>query len=110
MLLADAHDLARPATALPETAVVEGENGEPGVVEPLGEQVGRRLLRHRQTAGHDHAAAVGSRVVPGGALGVAASEVNLLALCRCERRVLGGGLDVHDWLAPCVSAGRRYGC
>jgi hypothetical protein len=68
-LLPDADDLARLPSALPKTAVVEGQDSEPGLVESLREQVGARLLGHRASAGHDHAGAVGSWIVPGGALG-----------------------------------------
>ena len=35
------------ASALAEPAVVEGEDGEPGIMEPPGEPVGARLLGHR---------------------------------------------------------------
>src|SRR5205814_5149844 len=44
-------------------------------------QIGGRLLRHREPAGHDHTGAAGSRIVPGGALGAAAGEPDLLAWC-----------------------------
>jgi hypothetical protein len=79
-LIPDAHDLARLATALPEMAVVDGEDGEPGVVESLREQVGARFLGHRATAGHDHARAVDPWVVPRSAVRISAEEVNLLPL------------------------------
>src|SRR5262249_17813258 len=78
-LLADANDLARPPAALPETAVVEGEHREPGVVEPPGERVGARLLGHRAATGHDHAGAIGPRIVPGGTLRAAADESHLFS-------------------------------
>ncbi|KPI06093.1 hypothetical protein OK006_6522 [Actinobacteria bacterium OK006] len=65
-LLVEADDLARRAPALLEPSVVEGQDRETGVVESRGEQVRGRLLRHRGSAGHDHAAAVGPRIVPGG--------------------------------------------
>jgi hypothetical protein len=79
-LLPDADDLARLSTAVPETAIVEGEDGEPCVVESLREPVGARLLGHCEAAGHDHAGTVGSWIVPGGAFAVAAAESNLLPL------------------------------
>ena len=41
--------------ALAEVAVVEGEDAEPGLVEPAREQVCRRFLRYREASGHDHA-------------------------------------------------------
>ena len=77
-LLADALHLARLPAALAQVAVVKGQDGEPGVGEPPGEQVGSRLLGHCEPAGHDHAAAVGPGVVPGRALGVSAREPDLL--------------------------------
>jgi Phage integrase family len=49
----------------------ESEHGEPGVVEPVRERVGARLLGHRATTGHGHARAVGLGVVPPRALRVA---------------------------------------
>jgi hypothetical protein len=58
----------------------ESEHGEPGVVEPVRERVGARLLGHRATTGHGHARAVGLGVVPRRALRVAAEEANLLPL------------------------------
>jgi len=67
-------------TRSPEMAVVEGEDGEPGVVESLRERIGAQLLRHRAAAGHDHAGAVGSGVVPSSALRVAADEADFLPL------------------------------
>lgn len=65
-LLVEAHDLSRRAPALPEPPVVEGQDRETGVAESRGEQVRGRLLRHRGSASHDHAAAVGPRIVPAG--------------------------------------------
>ena len=84
-LLADALHLARLPAALAQVAVVEGQDAEPGLGEPPGEQVGSRLLGHREAAGHDHAAAVGPRVVPGRALGVAAREPDFLPFHGCPR-------------------------
>src|SRR5262249_32279882 len=57
---------------------IESEHREPDVIEAAGEQVRPRLLGHRETAGHDHAAAVGSGVEPGCALGAAAGKAHLL--------------------------------
>jgi hypothetical protein len=91
-LVADPRDLARLPAALAHTAVVESDDAEPGIVEPLGELVGARLLGHREPAGHDHARAVGSRIVPRGALGIATDESNLLPLDRHPD--LRNGLDL----------------
>src|SRR6266567_5301687 len=74
-----------PPAALAQVAVVEGQDAEPGLVEPPGEQVGARLLGHREAAGHDHAGAVAPRVVPGRALGAAAGEPDLLPFHGCPR-------------------------
>ena len=76
--IAQAPNADGPAAALAEAAVVESEHREPGVIEAAGEQVRARLLGHRETAGHDHAAAVGSGIEPGGALGAAAGKAHLL--------------------------------
>jgi Thiamine pyrophosphate enzyme, N-terminal TPP binding domain len=79
-LLADELDLAGLSAAVPEMAVVEGEHREPGGVEPPREQVGAWVLRHREPTGHDHAGAVGARVVPRSALRISAGEANLFPL------------------------------
>ncbi len=84
VLFADADDLPWLTAALPETAVVEGEHREPGLVEQRGEPIGPRLLGHRSPAGHDHARTRGPRVVPGSARRVAARELNLLAVGRAS--------------------------
>ena len=76
----DGQDLARLPAAVPTMAVVEGEDSEPRVLNRLRKQVGAGLHRHREPSGHDHAGAVGPRVVPPGARRVAADEVNLLPL------------------------------
>src|SRR6516225_9289629 len=77
-LFPDPLHLARLPSAFPDVAVIEGQDAEPGLVEPPGEPVGARLLGHREAAGHDHAAAVGPWIVPGGALGFAADEPDSL--------------------------------
>jgi hypothetical protein len=43
VLLADPRDLPRLAAALPEVAVVEGQDREPGLVKALSEPIGSRL-------------------------------------------------------------------
>ena len=52
-LVPDGQDLARAPTALTKMAVVEGEDGEPGVVESLREQVCTGLLGHGEAPGQD---------------------------------------------------------
>jgi hypothetical protein len=79
-LIADAYDLARLTAAFPETAIVEREDTETGLMEPLREPVGGRLLRHGETTGHDHTGAVGPGIVPGNAVGIATDESNSLSL------------------------------
>ena len=77
-LLPDPHHLARLAAALAQVAVVEGQDREPGLLEPLCELVGARLLGHREPARHDHACPVGARIVPGGAFRATDNKPNLL--------------------------------
>src|SRR6516162_7245462 len=64
--------------ALHQPAVVNGEHGEPGLVEALCEQVGAGLLGDSEPASHDHAGTVSPRIVPGRALGAATGEDDFL--------------------------------
>src|SRR5262249_56050032 len=77
-LLPDTHDLARLPPALSQMAIVECQDGEPGIVEPACEQVGAGLLGHREPPGHDHAGAVGSPILPAAPPTAPPSHPNLL--------------------------------
>jgi stress-induced morphogen len=66
--------------------VVEGENRMPGRGEALGEGIEALLAHTGEAGGHDHARdgarAIRRAVEPGGALVIADSKANLLALHR----------------------------
>src|SRR5215469_10727454 len=66
------------AAARHQTAVVNGEHGEPGLVEASCEQAGAGLLGDSEPASHDHAGTVSPRIVPGRALGAATGEHDFL--------------------------------
>ena len=58
---------------------------EAGLMKPSREPVGAGFLGHCESARHDDTGAIRSRIVPGGALGVAAGEPGLLSFHRYLR-------------------------
>jgi len=93
-LVFDPLHLPRPAAALADTSVVEGQDTEPCLVKIRGEPVGARFLGDGEPAGHHHAGAVGARVVPGRAQGAGAGESDLAPVEGRDR--IGAVILAHD--------------
>jgi hypothetical protein len=95
--LASLAAMAVAAAALPKTAVIRDEHGEPGILETLREQVGARLLGDSEPASHDRAGTVSPRIVPGRAALAAAGEPDFLPVhnhpaldCTADRAFAAG--------------------